>query len=109
MNLKVRCSSFDMYSNEEAVILVQFKPEEEIEYSSKMNILLSNIADITEYEILGTGGGTSDPAEPSNDTNSGMLSITPSDYEFPATANEKQQKLLSKSPTHRMKGSQSTH
>ena len=78
--------SFDMYSNEETVILVQFKPEEEIEYTTQMNILLSNVADITEYEILGTGGGNSDVGEPSNDTNNGMLSITPSDYEFPSTA-----------------------
>ena len=75
--------SFDMYSNEEMVLLVKFKPEEEIEYATNMNILLSNIADITEYEITGTGGGSTN-GEPSTET-SGTLTITPSEYEYPST------------------------
>jgi hypothetical protein len=77
--------SFDMYSDEEVVILVKFKPEEEIEYTSTMNILLSNIADITEFEILGVGGSGEENEEPSNENNSGLLTITPDNYAYPAT------------------------
>ena len=49
--LRASLLSFDMYSNEELVLLVKFQPEEEMEYATNMNILLSNVTEIAEYEI----------------------------------------------------------